>query len=66
VDQGSADKFLNDQLKPQLLAEACREAGQPLELQMHDGYDHGYFFIQTFIEQHMEWHARRLVSSQTT
>jgi S-formylglutathione hydrolase len=60
IDQGIADKFLGDQLKPGLLEAACREAGQPLELGMHEGYDHGYFFIQTFIAKHIEWHARRL------
>ena len=60
IDQGTADKFLADQLKPGLLEAACRDAGQPLELGMHEGYDHGYFFIQTFIEKHLDWHARRL------
>ena len=49
VDQGTADKFLDEQLKPELLAAACKAAGQPLELRMREGYDHGYFFIQTFI-----------------
>jgi S-formylglutathione hydrolase len=62
VDQGSADKFLEEQLKPGLLAAACQEAGQPLTLNMREGYDHGYFFIQTFIAEHMAWHAQRLVS----
>jgi S-formylglutathione hydrolase len=60
VDQGTSDKFLREQLKPELLEEACKAAGQPLELRMHTGYDHGYFFIQTFIADHMAWHARRL------
>jgi S-formylglutathione hydrolase len=60
IDQGSADKFLAEQLKPELLAAACESAGQKLDLHMHDGYDHGYFFIQTFIGQHMDWHAQRL------
>jgi S-formylglutathione hydrolase len=62
VDQGLADKFLNDQLKPELLEEAARAAGQRLELRMHRGYDHGYFFIQTFIRDHLDWHARRLAA----
>ena len=62
VDQGLADKFLNDQLKPELLEEAARAAGQRLELRMHRGYDHGYFFIQTFIRDHVDWHARRLLA----
>jgi S-formylglutathione hydrolase len=61
IDQGSADKFLAEQLKPDLLAAACRTAGQDLQLNMRDGYDHGYFFIQSFIAQHMDWHAQRLL-----
>jgi S-formylglutathione hydrolase len=60
IDQGTADKFLADQLKPELLEEACRSAGQPLTLNLREGYDHGYFFIQTFIANHIEWHAARL------
>ena len=60
VDQGTSDKFLALQLKPGLLEEASRAARQGLELRMHPGYDHGYFFIQTFIADHMAWHARRL------
>jgi len=60
VDQGTADNFLESQLKPQLLEEACAKAGQPLTLRMQEGYDHSYFFISTFIEDHLRWHARRL------
>jgi S-formylglutathione hydrolase len=60
VDQGTADGFLESQLKPQLLEAACAEAGQPLTLRMQEGYDHSYFFIATFIEDHLRWHARRL------
>ena len=60
VDQGTADSFLESQLKPQLLEAACAEAGQPLTLRMQEGYDHSYFFIATFIEDHLRWHARRL------
>lgn len=60
VDQGTADKFLADQLKPGLLEAACKEAGQAITLNMREGYDHGYFFIQTFIADHMDWHAERL------
>jgi len=63
VDQGTSDKFLKEQLRPELLAEACKAAGQPLELRMHSGYDHGYFFIQSFIAAHMEWHSRRLLAN---
>jgi S-formylglutathione hydrolase len=62
IDQGTADKFLADQLKPELLAEACRAGGQRLTLNLREGYDHGYFFIQTFIADHMAWHAERLRS----
>jgi S-formylglutathione hydrolase len=60
VDQGTSDKFLRDQLKPELLEEACKAAGQSLELRMHPGYDHGYFFIQSYIADHIAWHAARL------
>jgi S-formylglutathione hydrolase len=60
VDQGTADKFLNDQLKPELLVAACKAAGQELDLRERKGYDHGYFFIQSFIAQHIAWHAHRL------
>jgi S-formylglutathione hydrolase len=62
IDQGTSDKFLVEQLKPELFDAACKAAGQPLDLHMHSGYDHGYFFIQTFIAEHLEWHARRLGS----
>ncbi len=61
IDQGTADKFLAEQLKPGLLQAACQEAGQSLTLNMREGYDHGYFFIQTFIGDHIAWHAQRLV-----
>jgi S-formylglutathione hydrolase len=60
VDQGTADSFLETQLKPQLLEGACARAGQPLTLRMQEGYDHSYFFIATFIEDHLRWHAQRL------
>lgn len=60
IDQGTADKFLDEQLKPGLLQAACGAAGQPLTLNLRAGYDHGYFFIQTFIADHMAWHARLL------
>ncbi len=60
VDQGTADSFLDSQLKPQLLEEACAKAGQPLTLRRQEGYDHSYFFIATFIEDHLRWHAERL------
>jgi len=60
VDQGSADPFLETQLKPHLLQTACGDAGIPLRLRMQEGYDHSYFFISTFIEDHLRWHAKRL------
>ncbi len=60
VDQGSADKFLEAQLMPDALEVACAAAAQPLTLRRHANYDHGYFFIQTFVEDHLRWHAERL------
>lgn len=60
VDQGTSDKFLNDQLKPELFEKACKESGQKLELRLQAGYDHSYFFISTFIKDHIEFHAKRL------
>jgi S-formylglutathione hydrolase len=61
VDQGLADKFLHQsQLLPELLEEACAAAGQPLRLRRHEGYDHGYYFISTFIEDHLRFHAATL------
>lgn len=62
VDQGSDDTFLQDQLMPQELASACRDAGQPLTLRMQPGYDHSYYFIQSFIEDHLRFHRRTLVA----
>jgi S-formylglutathione hydrolase len=60
VDQGSSDKFLDDQLKPWLLEQACREAGQALTLDRHDGYDHSYYFIASFVSRHLAHHAAAL------
>jgi S-formylglutathione hydrolase len=60
VDQGRADSFLTEQLKPELLAAACAESGLQLELQVHEGYDHGYYFISTFMEKHLRFHAAEL------
>ena len=60
IDQGAADQFLEDQLKPDLLVEACEDAGQHFELRLQPGYDHSYFFIQTFIEDHLRHHAAEL------
>ena len=60
VDQGLDDKFLEPQLQPDRFETACAEADQPLELRRHAGYDHGYYFIATFIEDHLRHHATHL------
>lgn len=60
VDQGLVDPFLVEQLKPELFEQACRETGQKLTLRMQHGYDHSYFFMASFIADHIDWHARRL------
>ena len=62
IDQGLNDNFLAEQLKPQLFEEACDRVGQKLTLREHSGYDHSYFFIQSFINDHLEWHSRYLRS----
>ncbi|WP_448951213.1 S-formylglutathione hydrolase [Labrys neptuniae] len=60
VDQGTADGFLKDGLRPWLLEEACSKAGIALTLRMQEGYDHSYNFISTFMDDHLTWHAERL------
>ena len=60
VDQGEADNFLAEQLKPELLEKACADAGIALTLRRQPGYDHSYYFISTFMEDHLRWHAERL------
>lgn len=60
VDQGSKDNFLDEQLKPQILVQAAKNKGYPLELRMQPGYDHSYYFIATFIEDHLRFHAKHL------
>ena len=62
VDQGTADNFLDRQLKTHLLDEACRNVDMPAQIRMHEGYDHSYFFISTFMAEHIAWHAERLKS----
>lgn len=62
VDQGAADKFIAEQLKPELLEEACEKAGQKLVLRRQPGHDHSYFFIQTFIDDHIAFHAATLLA----
>ena len=60
IDQGDADEFLHGQLKPQLLQAACAAAGHPLQLRLRPGYDHSYYFIASFIGEHIAHHARAL------
>ena len=60
VDQGEADNFLHEQLKPGLLVMACRKAGIPATIRMQEGYDHSYYFISSFMAQHVAWHGERL------
>jgi S-formylglutathione hydrolase len=61
VDQGLADQFLEQQLLPDRLEQACKDAGYPLTLRRQPGYDHGYYFISTFVEDHLRHHARSLL-----
>lgn len=60
VDQGGADNFLAEQLKTEMLEEACARAGMPATIRMQPGYDHSYYFISTFMAEHIAWHAERL------
>ncbi|MGH1378911.1 MAG: S-formylglutathione hydrolase [Alphaproteobacteria bacterium] len=60
IDQGMADNFLVEQLRPEMFEQACAEVGQKLKLRLHDGYDHSYFFIQSFIADHLAWHANKM------
>ena len=60
IDQGLADKFLAEQLHPHVFEAACRAAGQPLTLRRHEGYDHGYYFIQSFVAEHLAHHDKLL------
>jgi S-formylglutathione hydrolase len=64
VDQGLADRFLDTQLCPEAFEAACAQAGQPLQLRRHEGYDHGYYFISTFMEDHIAFHAQRLAAGR--
>ncbi len=63
IDQGLADKFLPEQLYPEAFEAACAQAGQPLTLRRHAGYDHGYYFISTFMEDHLRHHAQALAQA---
>ncbi|MBV1857724.1 MAG: S-formylglutathione hydrolase [Nannocystaceae bacterium] len=60
IDQGLADAFLDEQLMPSRFKDACAAVGQPLRLRLHEGYDHSYFFISTFVEEHLRHHAKLL------
>ena len=60
IDQGLGDKFLQEQLYPEVFEAACRTADQPLELRQHASYDHGYYFIATFMQDHIRFHAKNL------
>ena len=60
IDQGDADEFLKEQLKPELFQKVCREEGQKLTLNYRSGYDHSYYFMASFIASHLTWHADRL------
>jgi len=64
IDQGEADKFLHEQLKPELLEAACKRAGQPLEVRRHARYDHSYYFVSTFIGDHIAHHAAALLGKR--
>lgn len=61
IDQGEADEFLPGQLRPELLRAACEQAGHPLALRLRPGYDHSYYFVASFIGEHVAWHARALL-----
>ncbi len=60
IDQGTGDNFLEKELKTHLLSEACEKAGQAADIRMQDGYDHSYYFISTFMAEHLKWHKARL------
>jgi S-formylglutathione hydrolase len=60
VDVGEADPFIEKELKPELLEQSCKAAGIPVTLRRHAGYDHSYYFISTFMADHIAWHAERL------
>src|SRR5690606_33928495 len=60
IDQGTADQFLPTQLNPEAFSDACAAVGQPVTLRMQEGYDHGYYFISTFMADHLRHHAAQL------
>ena len=64
IDQGSADQYLEAELKPEKFAAAAHKSGQRLTLRMQPGYDHGYYFIQTFMADHLQHHAQQLARAR--
>ena len=64
IDQGTADQFLAEQLNPQALVQACHSVNHPVTLRMQSGYDHSYFFIASFIDDHLHHHAEALGLAQ--
>ena len=66
IDQGLADKFLTEQLHPEAFEAACIAVGQPLTLRRHAGYDHGYYFIASFVDDHLRHHAAQLLAPRPT
>lgn len=66
IDQGDSDQFLADQLQPAVLAEAARQTARPMTLRIQHGYDHSYYFIASFIEDHLRFHARYLRDDRET
>ena len=64
IDQGAADPFLAEQLRPELFVEACRDAGQPVNVRVRDGYTHSYFFVATFIDEHLRHHTAALAGGR--
>ena len=62
IDQGTADNFLGEQLQTHLIEEASSAAKYPIEVRMQEGYDHSYYFIASFVEDHLRFHARHLAS----
>jgi S-formylglutathione hydrolase len=64
IDQGTVDKFLTEQLKPDLFVNACRASGTQVELRLHEGYDHSYYFVSTFMNDHLRHHANVLLAQR--
>ncbi len=64
IDQGTSDRFLAEQLFPEVFEEACRASGQSLRVRRQPGYDHGYYFISTFMESHLYFHHGAFISKE--